>query len=245
MAISPVLGKLTHMWLRLNEQHGTKYKHRQYTCGPIWIHNKTDKNVPASSRHMWSHDNTQHNPEHKPIIQLCSLVNEQPKIWKYISSVQQQWATKNMETYQLQCSSSNWNLWIEFLCWASSLTSWKIRCWGRWQLLVCWCTKQSTVQLRCKCFPTPCCKSQWSLCSRVDLLVQQRKVEQGRAAAAVEQSGDVGDIEGVLMCAPPCVAALVTRSEPLNMQRNAPAASHMLQMRPQPICKYGSTYLPT
>ena len=46
------------------------------------------------------------------------------------------------------------------------------------------------------------------------------------------------------MCAPPCVAALVTKSEPLNMQRNAPAASHMLQMCPPPVCKYGSTYLP-
>ena len=32
--------------------------------------------------------------------------------------------------------------------------------------------------------------------------------------------------------------------ETLNMQHNAPAASHMLQTRPPPIWKYESTYLP-
>ena len=61
------------------------------------------------------------------------------------------------------------------------------------------------------------------------------RTEQQQRSSSREQSGDVGDIEGVLMCAPPCVAALVTKSEPLNMQRNAPAASHMLQTRPPPI----------
>ena len=41
-----------------------------------------------------------------------------------------------------------------------------------------------------------------------------------------ECSADVGDIEGLLMCAPPCVAAIVTKSERLNMQRNAVAKCH-------------------